>query len=304
MERSFSAERAGSCSRETAMACSNRRPSISRANEASLDARMYERSNKGLNLTAGLVFSIERNKVLSLGKASFISTGGVSGQGQTGVNSQRIIPGQPIGTFFGAQFTGWNATGQQTFNKYTVTRDAQGVETGRTLSGTTTSPVEDDKVILGNANPSFSLGLRSNLTWHGFDGSWLWRMEQGRKVLNNTALVYETKSNVTQDKNFLAAAASNPEGLTESAIYSSRFIQNGSFFRLQNITVGYAFKVPFNGASKTVRAYVSGDNLLLFTPYKGNDPEVFIDSGLASRGIDYLSYPRARVFTSGFRIAF
>lgn len=272
--------------------------------EASLDARLYDRSNKGLNLTAGLVFSIERNKVLSLGKASFISTGGVSGQGQTGVNSQRIIPGQPIGTFFGAQFTGWNATGQQTFNKYTVTRNAQGVETGRTLSGTTTSPVEDDKVILGNANPTFSLGLRSNLTWHGIDASWLWRAEQGRKVFNNTALVYETKSNVTQDKNFLVGAINNPEGLTESAIYSSRFVQNGSFFRLQNITVGYSFKVPFAGASKTVRAYVSGDNLLLFTPYKGNDPEVFIDSGLASRGIDYLSYPRARVFTSGFRIAF
>ena len=272
--------------------------------EASLDARLYERANKGLNLTAGVVFSIERNKVLDLGKASFIATGGISGQGQSGVNAQRIIPGQPIGTFFGAQFTGWNTTGQQTFNKYTVTRDANGVETGRTISGTTTSPVEDDKVILGNANPSFSLGLRSNLNWHGIDASWLWRAEQGRKVFNNTGLVYETKSNVTQGKNFLVAAVSNPENLTEPAIYSSRWVQDGSFFRLQNITLGYAFKVPFSGASKTVRAYVSGDNLLLFTPYKGNDPEVFIDSGLASRGIDYLSYPRARVFTTGLRVAF
>ncbi len=272
--------------------------------EASLDARLYERANKGLNLTAGLVFSIERNKVLSLGKASFISTGGASGQGQTGVNSQRIIPGQPIGTFFGAQFVGWNAAGNQLFNKYTVTRDSNGVETGRTLAGTTTSPVEDDKVILGNANPTFSLGLRSNLTWHNIDASWLWRAEQGRKVFNNTALVYETKSNVTQNKNFLVGAVGTPESLTEPAIYSSRWVQDGSFFRLQNITVGYAFKVPFGGVSKTVRAYVSGDNLLLFTPYKGNDPEVFIDSGLASRGIDYLSYPRARVFTGGFRIAF
>ena len=68
----------------------------------------------------------------------------------------------------------------------------------------------------------------------------------------------------------------------------------------QNVTVGYSFNV----SSKPVRVYVSGDNLLLFTPYSGYDPEVFIDSGLASRGIDYLSYPRARTFTTGFRIAF
>jgi len=54
----------------------------------------------------------------------------------------------------------------------------------------------------------------------------------------------------------------------------------------------------------TARAYLSGDNLLLFTPYSGYDPEVFVDAGLASRGIDYLVYPRARTFTSGLRVTF
>ncbi len=53
-----------------------------------------------------------------------------------------------------------------------------------------------------------------------------------------------------------------------------------------------------------MRAYVSGDNLLLFTSYTGHDPEVLIDAGPASRGVDYLSYPRARVFSGGFHIAF
>ena len=270
--------------------------------EFSLDARLYERPSKGFNLTAGLVASVERNKVLSLGAADFIETGGVSGQGQTGVNSQRIIPGQPIGTFYGFEFAGFNATGNQLFNKYTVTRNAAGAETGRTLSGTTTSPGADDRVIIGNANPNFSLGLRSNATWKSFDASWLWRAEQGRDVFNNTALVYATKANVTQDKNFLRSAISSPEGLTEPSQYSSRYVEDGSFLRLQNVTVGYAFTLP--GTGKPARVYVSGDNLLLFTPYTGYDPEVFIDSGLASRGIDYLSYPRARTFTTGFRIQF
>lgn len=270
--------------------------------EFSLDARLYERAGQGFNLTAGLVASIERNKVLDLGPADFIETGGVSGQGQTGVNSQRIIPGQPIGTFYGFEFAGFNGTGNQLFNDYTVVTDANGVETSRTLSGTTTAPSAEDRVIIGNANPNFSLGLRSNATWKRFDASWLWRAEQGRDVFNNTALVYATKANVTQDKNFLASALSSPEGLTEPSQYSSRYVENGSFVRLQNVTIGYSFTLP--GGGKPVRAYVSGDNLLLFTPYSGYDPEVFIDSGLASRGIDYLSYPRARTFTTGFRIQF
>ncbi len=269
--------------------------------EFSLDARLIERSGQGLNLTAGLVGSIERNKVLDLGPADFIETGGVSGQGQTGVNSQRIIPGQPIGTFYGFEFAGFNPTGQQLFNTYTVVRDANGVETSRTRNATaSTSPGADDRVIIGNANPNFSLGLRSNATWKKFDASWLWRAEQGRDVFNNTALVYATKANVTQDKNFLASALSSPEGLTEPSQYSSRYVEDGSFVRLQNVTVGYTFSVT----GRAVRAYVSGDNLLLFTPYTGYDPEVFIDSGLASRGIDYLSYPRARTFTTGFRVQF
>ena len=270
--------------------------------EFSLDARMYERAGKGLNLTSGIVLSVERNKVLNLGPADFIETGGVSGQGQSGVNAQRIIPGQPIGTFYGFEFAGFNATNNQQFNKYKLTRDAAGKETSRVRDGVTTTPGADDRMIIGNANPNFSLGLRSNATWRGFDASWLWRAEQGRDVFNNTALVYATKANVTQDKNFLASALSSPESLTEPSQYSSRYVENGSFVRLQNVTVGYSFNLP--RTTRPVRIYASGDNLLLFTPYTGYDPEVFIDAGLASRGMDYLSYPRARTFTSGFRIQF
>jgi iron complex outermembrane receptor protein len=266
--------------------------------EFSLDARVFEGTGKKLNLTSGLVFAVERNKVLDLGPADFIETSGVSGQGQTGVNAQRIIPGQPIGTFYGFEFAGFNAAGQQTFNDYDVT--AAGVRTLR--SAATLAPTAEDRVIIGNANPNFSLGLRSNLTWKGFDASWLWRAEQGRDVFNNTALVYETKANITQGRNLMASALGTPEGITEPSQYSSRYIESGSFFRLQNITVGYSFTMP--GTGKDARLYLAGDNLLLFTPYRGNDPEVFIDAGLASRGVDYLSYPRPRTLTTGFRIAF
>ncbi|HPW22282.1 MAG TPA: SusC/RagA family TonB-linked outer membrane protein [Vicinamibacterales bacterium] len=269
--------------------------------EASLDAQLFSNSNS--SLTSGLVLSVERNQVDELGlNRQFITTASVNGQGQSGKSAQRLIPGQPIGTFWGAEFAGYNANGEQLFNKYTVTRDATGKDIGRTRNGTTTSPGGDDEVIIGNANPAFSLGVRSNGTWGRFDASWLWRAEMGRDVFNNTALVYGTTSNVNQSRNFLKSALNAKDAIGQPAIYSSRWIEDGSFLRLQNLTVGYTFRLPGLSARDT-RVYVSGDNLLLFTPYSGYDPEVYSGFG-TDRGIDYLIYPRARTFTSGVRIQF
>jgi len=262
--------------------------------EATLDARLFDRANK--TLTSGLVLAVERNKVLDLGDALFIETGAVSGQGQSGRNAQRIIPGQPLGTFWGAQFTGVDAQGRQMFA-------CNATSTG-CVNGVTFSPTGNDEMVLGSANPSFTLGLRSNGSWSHFDASWLWRGEFGRQVFNNTALVYSTKGNALQSKNFLRAALTDPTGLREPAIYSSRWLENGRFIRLQNATVGYTFTLPGRIGVRTTRVYLSGDNLLLFTPYSGYDPEVYVDAGTASRGIDYLTYPRARTFTFGAHVGF
>ena len=89
--------------------------------------------------------------------------------------------------------------------------------------------------------------------------------------------------------------------LGQPAVYSSRYIEDGSFVRLQNVTIGYTLNIR---RATSARFYVSGDNLLLGTHYSGLDPEVFTDAGLASRGIDYLTYPRARTFTGGVRLGF
>jgi hypothetical protein len=124
-------------------------------------------------------------------------------------------------------------------------------------------------------------------------------------VLNETALVYATKSNALQSKNFLKSALEDGVDIHEPQIYSSRWIEDGSFVRLQNITVGYTFDLPaFTGVARNTRVYLSGDNLLLITGYSGYDPEVHTQDGLVSRGIDYLHYPRPRTFTGGIRVAF
>jgi iron complex outermembrane receptor protein len=263
--------------------------------EASADMQIINRSQR--TLSGGLVVTVERNKVLNLGGGrQFINTGFVSGQGQSNEYSQRIIVGQPIGTFFGPQFLFVNSSGQQVFACSTV-------RTG-CVNGQTTQPSDADRVILGNANPSFTLGLRNNATWGGLDASWLWRGEFGGKVFNNTALVYQSKADATQGRNFLRAALDMPDALTESAKYSSRWVENRTFVRLQNVTIGYAVPPRLTGGRNS-RVYVSGDNLALFTKYKGYDPEVFSSNGgIATRGIDYLTYPRARTFTAGLRVQF
>ena len=256
--------------------------------EASLNAVLVNR--RGLNWQAGMVFETNSNEVVDLGGRSFIPTGGVSGQGQTGQNSQRIIPGEPLGTFFGPEFAGVNDQGVQLFNDY----DENGV-----LVGQTTTPGGDDAVIIGDANPDFSVGLTSQITAGRFDANIFLRSEVGGDVFNNTALVYATKGNALQDKNFLRDALADPIGIFEPAIFSSNWIEDGTFLRVQNVTVGYTFDLPASFGIRTARVYGSADNLFLFTGYSGYDPEVFTASGLASRGIDYLAYPRGRTFTFG-----
>jgi TonB-dependent starch-binding outer membrane protein SusC len=288
--------------------------------EFSLDAQLLNQANR--NWSAGLVFSADRNKVVDLGSTPFYITGIMSGQGQSGAPSQRILPGQPLGTFYGPQYIGvcvsacgpgpdgipGNAdngepkVGQQLFNHYVVD-PVTGV---KSLSPNPTSvPGGNDFVILGNANPKYTLGFRTNGNIGKFDLSMLINSQHGQKVLNETALVYETKSNAKNNKGFLAAALTDGVGPLEPSVFSNRFIEDGSFVRLQNVTVGYTFDLPrFTGTARNTRVYLSGDNLLLGTSYTGYDPEVFTDAGLASRGIDYLHYPRARTITGGARVSF
>ena len=271
--------------------------------EASLDANLLNDARR--SFSSGLVLSVERNEVTSLGRP-FISTATVFGQGQSGQLAQRLIPGQPIGTFWGVEYAGNNAQGQQQFRC-----DRSGTGNADCVNGLTLRKNAADERIIGNANPDFSLGFRSNAALGAFDLSWLWRAEVGRDVFNNTALVYGTTSNATQGRNFLASALSDQTAFGEPAIYSSRWIENGSFLRLQNAQVGYTFRLPGRlGSGRQTRVYVAGDNLVLFSGYSGLDPEVFVRAGgtdvvgAASRGIDYLVYPRARTFTAGTRIQF
>ncbi len=276
--------------------------------EFSLDGTVLTRPD--LTWSAGFNVSHDKNKVVELGAGrTFLTNGRVSGQGQSDTRSERLLPGEEIGTFYGAQFAGWGPNGIELFNRYVVTRDpVTNAILTRTLTGTTATPSEDDYTVIGHANPKYTLGFHSNATWRAFDFSISIARQSGMQVFNNTALVYSTKSNALQNKNFLSAALSDSTNIKQPARYSSRWIEDGSFTRLQNITVGYTFDVPgLGGQFKGARAFLSGDNLLLGTNYSGYDPEVHTDArlgGLAERGTDFLNYPRPRTVTGGIRVRF
>lgn len=94
-----------------------------------------------------------------------------------------------------------------------------------------------------------------------------------------------------------------------SATYSSRWIEDGSFVRLNDLTVGYTFATSrfLPNARGDTRLYVTGENLLVLTSYSGYDPEVsshVTGSAVPPRGIDYMSYPRARTLMFGASVAF
>lgn len=257
-----------------------------------------------LSWQAGLVFAAERNEVVDLGGRTSLQSARASGQGQSDTWTQRILPGQPLGTFFGPVFTrvstettaAW-VPGQQLFRCATASATC--------INGETRQPTGADYTVIGDANPDFTVGLNSQLNWGRFDASFLVRGEVGQDVFNNTSLVYATKGAVLQGRNFLKSALDDGVGIDEPAIYSSRWIEDGSFIRLQNLTLGYRFPLPGLNLRQDARAYVSFDNLLLLTDYSGYDPEVHTAAeGLAVRGVDYLNYARPRTITTGIRLAF
>jgi len=100
------------------------------------------------------------------------------------------------------------------------------------------------------------------------------------------------------------------ESLTNPASISTRYLKNGSFLRLNNVSLGYTLKPESIGVGNwisSMRFTLTGQNLFVITQYDGYDPEVNSDrsvAGVTSYGIDYLSYPKARTFLLGFNVSF
>ena len=210
-------------------------------------------------------------------------TGEISGQGLTGAFAQRIAAGQPLFSFFLRPFGGFDKSGNSIY------------------------PQGDFQQFMGySALPTVTGGLTNNFKYKNFDLSLFFNGVFGNYIYNNTDNAYFTQGALNNGRNVTYNVVGNGEGAYNAPDVSSRFIQKGDFVRLQNLTLGY--NVPTNGKVLSgLRVFLTGQNLLTFTNYQGQDPEVNTNktlNGISSLGIDYQAYPRARTFTIGANFSF
>jgi len=242
-------------------------------------------SKKDLNWEATVNVAGIKNNVTGL--PTPIRTALAAGQGLSGTYVQLIANNQPIGSFYGMVFQGFDASG---VSKYKM--DSNGVAV---------------QEFLGSALPDMTFSFSTTLKYKKFDVSMFWYGTQGNKVYNNTANALFVKGTLDKSSNVRADIATSVESPGNSNAFSSRFIEDGSFLRLSNLTFGYTINTKSIKWISKLRVYATGNNLLVLTNYKGFDPEINSDAssnGVPSLGVDYSSFPKSRTFTFGVNLQF
>ncbi|NEU09091.1 TonB-dependent receptor [Flavihumibacter sp. R14] len=241
--------------------------------------------------------SFNRNKVLSI-NGSDIYGGYVAARGDVSLARE----GYPLGTFFG------------------YVADIVDPATGNLMyldvnGNSTFNPAASDRTIIGNPNPDFIYGLTNSLSYKNFAFDFFIQGSQGNDIFNATRI--ETEAMV-DPKNHSADVLSRwtapgqvtsmpKSGNVNNSIISTRFVEDGSYIRLKSATLSYALpksllsKIKSSGA----KFYVTGENLLTSTDYKGFDPEVNYAGGSNTvQGIDFGTYPQTRNLIFGLNVTF
>lgn len=233
---------------------------------------------------ANLNLSHNKNEVVSLSNGQWtgdnMQVAPCQGQGLSGTYAQLIMPGQPIGTFYGKRFIG-------------------------VVDGVEQFANDGELEVIGCAQPDLTFGLGTNLQYKNWTLSLNFRGSIGNDVYNCTANNLAYLSNLP-GRNVLKEAVTSGVNRDQAKVYSSRFIEDGSFVRLDNLSLGYNFSLPKLYIS-SARVFVSAQNLFVITGYSGADPEVNSEisrTGVAPLGVDYLSYPKARTFSMGINLSF
>ena len=215
-------------------------------------------------------FNLSRSRLMieDLGTNSDILTGAISGAGQSGAFAQKLVVGEAYGTFYGLVY-------DASANTYS-----------------------DEAQVIGLAQPDFTYGFLNTFRFGKFNASVFFRGQQGGSVFNNTAMEYTTLDNLNTNINLLAPALDfTDDMLTSTPTYSSQWIEDASFLRLDNLNISYDVDVKGSQWLNSAVVGLSGQNLLLLTNYSGYDPEVNTaasGNGAPSLGVDYTNYPRAR----------
>lgn len=279
-----------------------------------IDANVGEMTNKGIEFTLNAVpvrtknfmwsttlnLSHNKNTVDKMQNETFHTTNltqgdpmvaGVSADGWT----QRIMEGEPIGTFYTYQYAGI-VNGR---SEYYVL-DENGNRTGET----TNNPSLKDRSITGCAQPKLNAGWNNTLTYKNWSLNAFITGVFGNDVYNSARAHYTSAQMFSDGKNVLKEFLNNPASDASGSLPSDRFIENGSYVRLQTLSLSYTFRNCFNDWIQDLTLYGTANNLFTITNYKGLDPEV--NMGGIDPGIDYRwsRYPHTRTFMVGVKINF
>ena len=250
--------------------------------EFNINTSFVERNKFKWDAYANL--STNKNKVVSLSNESWsteeIFTGIIPVPGFTTEHPTIIRPGEPLGSFYGYEYIGVNQDGEQQFKD--INND------GEITPG-------EDKTIIGNSQPDFTYGFGSTISYGRINFGFYFTGVQGVEIFNATALDVQTISTLP-GQNTLVAAFSDGIAFGEPAIYSSKWIQDASFLRLNNVSIGYNLDVSNIAWINKANVYLNAQNLFVITGYNGYDPEV--------NGVDFTTYPRPRVLTLGMKLQF
>ena len=305
--------------------------------DVGITADWIESRGDGLNFSSTLSLSRNRNEVTAL----------YGNQNVYGSTGSRIV-GQPIGVFYGFIADGIfqtqeevNAHARQTVNSNPRLATAPGDIrfkdlNGRDAAGNLTGKPDgiinnDDRAVMGNPWPDYEGGITNTLSFKGFDVTGFIQFSQGNDIYNGIR-TYMDRYGSDGDNHDIKAMDRWRPGHTDTkeprAIWgdpnqnsraSSRFVEDGSFWRLKNLVVGYRLPMSTSGAAsaswanwigdkmgvRSMRVYVQAQNLYTNTKYSGYDPEVN-SSGNSSttRGWDFYALPQSRTITFGFNVGF
>ena len=279
-----------------------------------MDANVGEMTNKGIEFTLNAVpvrtknftwnttinLSHNKNTVDKMQNDVFHTTNltqgdpmvaGVSANGWT----QKIMEGEPLGTFYTYQYAG-TVNGR---SEYYVL-DENGKRTGET----TNNPGLKDRSITGCAQPKLSAGWNNTFSYKNWNLTAFLTGVFGNDVYNSARAHYTSAQMFSDGKNVLKEFLTNPAGDASGSLPSDRFIEKGSYVRLQTLSLSYTFRNCFNDWIQDLTLYGTANNLFTITNYKGLDPEVNL--GGIDPGIDYRwsRYPHTRTFMVGVKINF
>ena len=218
------------------------------------------------------------------------TSGGVGENGLMNTNTQILIEGQSVGAFYG-----YKHIGIKDGNWYFQT-PAGGVVN-------TSTAAEAYRQIIGNAQPWFTFGWNNTVRWRNLDATIFFRGVVGNDILNLTRWAYGPLANVSGNI-FMKDVDGKNTVHTNKALFSDYYLEDGSYIKLDNISVGYTFNLKEESLIDNLRIYLTGQNLLTITKYSGMDPEINTTS-VWNAGIDYCDfYPTVATVMFGINISF